>query len=1097
MTTARKSAPQTTGGQGASTPAPEIFAFPVSSGQQRLWVLERLFPGLPLFNFPVAVRMQGPLQAALLEQAVNQIVGRHEILRTSFHLQNLRLVAAVAPSLTLKLAMADLGSAPHANREVEALRWAAREAQSPFDLSRLPLLRVKLLRLSSTDHLFVLTAHHIIFDGWSLTVFFRELARIYERLRAGKAAVLPEPPIQYADFAVWQQQRLELLDKELAWWKKRLSGGLPLLELPTDRPRPAVQTWRGAVESLALPPALRAPLQELSQRQDATLFMTLLAAFQTLLHRYSGQEEILVGSPVAGRRLIETENVIGRVINTLVMRGDLSGNPTFRELLDRVRDMAVDAYAHEEVPFERLVEELQPEHSLSHSPLFQAMFALERAPLESVQWPELKLTTVALESGTAKFDLTLYVAESAGGLTARMEFNTDLFDRATIQRMLTHFKVLLGEIVADPGRRLSRLPLLTETERRQLFVDWNRIQTDYPREKTAHELFEAQVARSPDAVAVALDDRHLTYRELDQAANRLAHYLRKLGVQPDTLVGIFLDRSMEMAVGLLGILKAGGAYLPLDPTYPGERLEFMLGDSRAPLVLTQRSLCDALPQGNARFVCLDTEGKRIAKQSEEKPDVPVRPENLAYVIYTSGSTGRPTGVQVPHRALVNVLSSMRREPGLSGEDALLAVTTLSFDVAALEFFLPLIVGARVVLATRAESVDGAQLAGKIARSGVTVLQATPATARLLLDSGWRGNKALRIFYGGEALSRKLANKLLERCAELWNLYGPTETTIWSAAARIEPGNAPIVIGRPIANTEAYVLDRRLEPVPVGVPGELFIGGDGLARGYLNRPELTAGKFVRHPFQDDPAARLYRTGDRARWLSDGTIELLGRMDHQVKIHGFRVEPGEIEAALLQFPSVREAVVIAREDSSGDKRLVAYLTSYKQTTVSLNQLRRFLREKVPEYMAPSTFVVLEKLPLLPNGKVDRRALSHPHVQRATIESARLEPRAGLEQTIAAIWEGVLAIKNPDANDNFFDLGGRSLQAVRVQDQLSEAIGMDLPLLKLFEYPTIRSLAGFLEREKKQEPLAQKIQEWTRRRKSAIDWQKRKPFGARVKL
>jgi amino acid adenylation domain-containing protein len=1071
----------------------EVFAFPVSSGQQRLWFLEQFHPGTPLYNSPVAVRIDGPLDIPVLERTLNYIVQRHEILRTRFDLQGGQPVQVVAASMPLHLAVADLSSLPGPDREREARRAANEEAQRPFDLSRLPLLRVKLLRLSDAEHIFVLTAHHIIFDGWSLTLFFRELATIYQRLRAGKEPAMPDPPIQYADFAVWQREQRKSLEKELAWWKKQLSGSLPTLELPIDRPRPAVQTYRGAVASLSLPATLRDALQELSRNEGATLFMTLLAAFQTLLHRYTGQEDILVGSPVAGRSLKETEEVIGLFINTLVLRGDLSGNPTFREVLGRTREMAINAYANEEVPFERLVEDLQPNRSLSHPPLFQVMFALDRGSLESVNWPGLKLTQLELDSGTAKFDLTVYMTEGAERLTARMEYNTDLFDAPTIQRMLAHFTVLLEGIAADPNRRLSELPLLTSPERNQLLVEWNETQADYPTEKTVLELIEAQVALTPDAVAIVFGEQRMTYRELDNGANQVARHLRRLGVRPDTLVGVCLDRSPSMVVGVLGVLKAGGAYVPIDPTYPAERLAFMVEDSKVTLVVTQRSLLEALP-GGTRCLCLDSEWKSVAREKKEKPNVTVNPENLAYVIYTSGSTGKPKGVQIPHRAVVNFLNSMRREPGLTGADTLLAVTTLSFDIAALELYLPLTVGARIVLATREEAADGAQLAFRISEANVTVMQATPATWRLLLDSGWSGSQSLRIFCGGEALSRELANRLCERCTELWNLYGPTETTIWSAAARIERGNSPVVIGRPIANTQLYILDRQLQPVPAGVPGELFIGGAGLARGYLNRPELTAEKFIRHPFSDDPEARLYRTGDLARRFSDGGVELLGRMDHQVKIRGFRIEPGEIEAVLLQFPKVREAVVVAREDAAAGKKLIAYLTTYRQTTASLNELRRFLREKLPGYMVPAAFVVLDKLPLTPNGKVDRRALPAPEHDRLKSDTAFVAPRVGLEQTVAAVWEEVLSLKNPGVDDNFFDLGGHSLQVVQVQNKLRERLDVELPVIKLFEYPTIRSLAGCLGEEKKEKPLAHKIQERTQRQRASAD---HKLFGARVKL
>jgi amino acid adenylation domain-containing protein len=604
---------------------------------------------------------------------------------------------------------------------------------------------------------------------------------------------------------------------------------------------------------------------------------------------------------------------------------------------------------------------------------------------------------------------------------------------------------------------------------------------EYAAGQTIPALFEAQVQRTPDSVAVIFGDQQLTYRELDQSANRMAHYLQKCGVRPETIVGICLERSLGMMTALLGILKAGGTYLPLDPTYPKERLVTMLEDSKAPVLVTQRHLLHGLPRRGRHVVYLDSEWQLISREDSAKPPIATSAEHLAYVIYTSGSTGQPKGVQIPHRAVVNFLNSMRHQPGLSERDILLAVTTLSFDIAGLELFLPLSVGARVVLASREEAADGVQLAARMVSAGVTVMQATPATWRLLLDSGWQGNRKIKLLCGGEALTREMANRLLDRCDTLWNLYGPTETTIWSTVARVEPGNGPVSVGRPIANTQIYILDRNLQPVPVGVSGELFIGGDGVARGYLHRPTLTAEKFVSNPFTGAPEAHLYRTGDRARWLPDGNIELLGRVDHQVKIRGFRVELGEIETVLQQFPSVRECVVVAREGASGDRRLVAYLTTYRQITVSLNELRRFLRDKLPEYMVPSAFVTLDKLPLTPNGKVDRRALPEPEPQRPKLESAFAAPCDGLEQSIAAIWEQVLSIGKPGANDNFFDLGGHSLQVVQVQSRLREKLGIDLPVIKLFEHPTIRSLAHFLGDAKQEPSLSSKIQERSLKRKA----------------
>jgi len=1074
---------------------PEMFALPVSSCQKRLWFLERFQPGNPLYNVPIAVRIEGPLDATALEHAVNQVIQRHEILRTCFDTQNGEPVQVIAPLLSWKLAVVDLGGYPPAGRDAEAKRLTDVEAQRPFDLKQLPLFRAKLLRFSPNEHVLILTWHHIICDGWSLRIFFKELVAFYEGHRANRAVELPDLHIQYADFAVWQRERLKTIDKQLVWWKKQLGGPLPVLELPADRPRPAVQTYSGAVETLALSAELRDALSRLGRTEETTLFMTLLAAFQTLLHRYTGLEDVLIGSPIAGRNLTETEELIGCFINTLVLRGDLSGNPTFRELLRRVRETAVAAYANEDLPFEKLVEELQPGRDLSHSPLFQVMFALERAPFEDVHWPGLKLTPLGLDSGTAKFDLTLYVTESAEGLTARMEYNTDLFDPTTIRRMLNHLRVLLEGVVAGSDKRLSDLPLLTEAERHQVLIDWNETRSELPPERTIHGLFERQAAETPDAVAVIFGNQQLTYRELDGAANQLARHLQKLGVGPDALVGLCIERSPGMVVGLLGVLKAGGAYLPLDPTYPRERLAFMLEDSGAFALLTQKKLLAALPKHAARKICHDSEWKLISRESAERPPAGTLPEHLAYVIYTSGSTGKPKGVPIPHRAVVNFLNSMRHRPGLTRQDLLLAVTTLSFDIAGLELLLPLTVGARVMLASREEAADGAQLAAKIANGGVTVMQATPSTWRMLLDSGWQGNNSLRVFCGGEALSADLANRLSERCAELWNLYGPTETTIWSTVAKVEPGTGPIVVGRPIANTQTYILDKHLQPVPVGVPGELFIGGNGLARGYLKRPELTAEKFIHHPLSNDADARLYRTGDAARWRTDGSIELLGRLDHQVKLRGFRIELGEIESVLQQAPGVREAVVMVREDVPGDQRLAAYLTTFRQTTVSINELRTFLHERLPDYMLPSTFVMLDTLPLTPNGKVDRRGLPAPEGHRPDLKAAFVDPGDGVEQTIAAIWQEVLSVAKTGANDNFFDLGGHSLHVVQVQAKLRERLGIDIPVLRLFQYPTIRSLARSLSQETTEEPFARKIHDRGQRQRAAAVRQRKS--GARANL
>jgi amino acid adenylation domain-containing protein len=904
---------------------PREGPLPLSFSQQRLWFLDRFEPGSPFYNIPSAVRLTGELDVAALERSLREIVRRHETLRTTFREAGGEPAQVIDPDLSLELPVVDLGGLPAAEREAEALRLAREEAQRPFDMARGPLLRATLLKLAPQEHVVLLVMHHVVSDGWSMGVFYRELAALYQGFAGGGPAPLPELPVQYADYAAWQRDWLrgEVLERQLAYWKERLAGAPAALEMPTDRPRPPVQTVRGATEPFLISGPLLARLKALCQREGCTLYMALLAAFQTLLHRYSGQEDVCVGSPVAGRTRPELEGLIGFFVNTLVLRGDLSGDPTFRELLGRAREVCLGAYAHQDLPFELLVEALQPQRDLSRTPLFQVMFILQNTPLPSLDLPGLSLSPLEADSGTAKFDLLLALAETEQGLAGNLEYNTDLFEAATARRLLGHFRNLLEAAVADPARRLSELPLLTEAERRQVLGEWSWTEAVRPEAQTVHRLFELQAEQTPEAVALVFEGEQLTYRELNARANRLAHSLRDLGVGPEVLVGICLERSADMVVALLAVLKAGGAYVPLDPAYPQERLAFMLTDAGVPLVLTQESLAAGFSGHGAWPVCVDTDAGAIARQSDDNLPPLAGAEHLAYVIYTSGSTGRPKGVQITHGSLVNFLTSMRRRPGLGARDTLLAVTTLSFDIAALEIFLPLSVGARVEVVGREVAQDGARLAKSLAVSGATVMQATPATWRLLLEAGWLCGPGLKILCGGEPLTPELAQQLLARGASVWNLYGPTETTVWSTVHQVDGRDGPVPIGRPIANTRVHVVDARGQPVPPGVAGELLIGGAGLARDYRGRPELTAEKFIPDPFSGRPGARLYRTGDLARWLPGGELECLGRVDHQVKIRGFRIEPGEIETALGRHPAVRQAAVIAREDTPGDRRLVAYV------------------------------------------------------------------------------------------------------------------------------------------------------------------------------
>jgi len=1031
---------------------------PLSFAQERLWFLDQLEPGSPFYNMPAAVRVTGPLDVAALRASLNEIVSRHEALRTTFATVDGRPVQRIAESLLVPFEVVDLNAVPEAEREEEIRSRAVAEAQRPFDLSAGSLLRVCLLRASATEHVFLLTMHHIVSDGWSMGVFIRELAALYQAFSAGQPSPLEELSVQYADYAAWQREWLSgaVLEEQLDYWQRELGDAPTVLQLPTDRPRGAVQSPRGSRHLFELSAELTESLQALSRRQGATLFMTLLAAFQTLLSRYSGQEQVCVGTPIAGRNRSQLEGLIGFFVNTLVLRGDLSGNPRFEEFLGRVRQTTLDAYAQQDLPFEQLVDHLQPERDLSRTPLFQVMFAFQNTPMQDVEVADLSFSTLAAETGTAKFDLTLTMNETEGGLRGSIEYSTDLFDRSTIERMTEHFRQLLKAMADDPTQRVSELPLLNEQERRQILIDWNATDQSYPRGECIHELFAERAAGQPDAIAVVFGDNRLTYRQLDEQSNQLAHHLRSLGVGPDVLVGIYSQRSMKLVVGLLGILKAGGAYVPLDPSFPQQRIEWMLEDTQAPVLLVQDSLLERLPEYPGKVVRQDADWETIARQPAQRLEKVTGAEHLAYVIFTSGSTGRPKGVMIPHRALVNFLCSMQREPGLELSDVLLSVTTFSFDIFGLELHLPLFVGATVVVADDETASDAVLLQQELERCEATVMQATPATWRMLLQANWPGRSGLKMLVGGEALDAQLARELLKRGDTLWNLYGPTETTIWSTARRIPRDFEKISIGRPIGNTQIYILDERMEPVPVGVRGDLYIGGDGLARGYLNRPELTDEKFIAAPFDSLAGARLYKTGDQARWLANGEIEFLGRVDHQVKVRGYRIELGEIESVLSEHQAVHQAVVVARPDPMGEQRLVAYVVFVDGQRASVESLREALGSRLPDYMIPSVFETLDAFPLTPNGKVDRKALPEPSSTRPELGKQYVPPRNATEESLAAIWSEVLGVEQVGVHDSFFELGGHSLLATRVVSRAAQVLNVEVRLRDLFHSPTIAGLA-----------------------------------------
>ena len=1048
-------------------------ALPLSFAQQRLWLIDRLEPGRPLYNMPVALRVQGPLDGAVFALCLGEIVRRHEALRTVFAATEGIPVQVVQPAEPFGLSTVDLSGLPESRRETEAFALAGEEAGRPFDLTRGPLLRCALLRLAERDHVAVLTLHHIASDGWSMGILVREVAALYAAFAEGRPSPLTELPVQYADFALWQRSWLrgEVLENEIAWWRRQLAGLPPVLELPTDRPRPALQSFRGATRPVQLPAELIRKAEALGRREGATLFMVLLAAFQASLARHSSQEDLAVGSPVAGRNRVETEGLIGFFVNTLILRGDLAGTPAFRELLGRVRETALDAYLHQDVPFEKLVEELAPERSLAHSPLFQVMLVLQNASVESLEIENLRLQPVRVEATTAKFDLTVNLAEHDGGLGGTVEYATDLFDAATIDRLAIHYERLLTAALTAPELAASELSLLSPAERHQAIAEWNDTGVAPVREVLLLELLAARAEQASELPALVQGQERLTHGELAVRSDHLATHLRALGTGPDVIVALFLERSVDLVVALLAVLKAGGAYLPLEISLPRPRLSFMLDDSRAPLLLTRTRLLPALPEHSSRVVCLD-DLPELPESTEGAGASAVQPtaDNLAYVLYTSGSTGNPKGVAVTHRGLANyLLWAADAYPAGEGRGAPVH-SPVSFDLTVTSLFLPLLAGRCVDLIPEEEGVEG--LAAALAEGGFGLVKLTPAHLDILqrlLPPERVSGCASAFVIGGEPLSgEQLAFwRLHAPDLRLINEYGPTETVVGCCTYEVPasmPLAGPVSIGRPIANTRILILDERLYPVPIGVSGELYVAGKGVCRGYLHRPDLTAEKLTPDPF-GAWGERLYRTGDLARRLPDGTIEFLGRSDHQVKLRGFRIELGEIETALASLPGVREAVVVVREDRSredgaeegpGERRLVAYVD------IAAEDLRRSLqeqlRERLPEHMIPAAFVALSALPLTPNGKVDRKALPAPDWQR--FSESYQAPRTPVEEVLAGIWGDVLGLERVGAFDRFFDLGGHSLMATRVLSRVREAFGIELPLRDLFEAPMLSAFAARVE-------------------------------------
>jgi amino acid adenylation domain-containing protein len=1054
---------------------PRDRALPLSLGQQRLWLVNQFDKRSNIYNESLALKIEGQLQFLVLEQVVQEIICRHEILRTTFSVENDLPVQIIHPPQCFPLPIIDLRALPHEKKWNEVDRLVNEQDQLAFDLENDALLRLTLVRLEDKCHMLLLTIHHIIADGSFMVIFIREFSALYEAFSLRKPSPLSTLPIQYVDYACWQRQWLQgdLLENHLSYWKQNLEGAPLCIELATDRKRPPIQTYSGCSEKFQIDATLTEQLKQLGRQSGVTLFMTLLTVFATLLSRYTDQQDLIIGSPISSRDRTELEDLIGFFVNNLVLRLKLQENLTFQEFLNQVKQVALNAYEHSDTPFEKLVDELQLERNLSYHPLFQVMFVLQNTPMwklfqnsptGKLEFSDLILTLSGIEKAKAKFDLTLEIVEQDRQLTGVFTYNTDLFDIQTIQRMVRHFQTLLESIVANPQQQIIELPLLSPSERQQILIEWNLTETEYPRDRTIHQLFEEQVAKNPDAIAVVYGDRQISYQELNQKANQLAHYLDKLGVSANVLVGVCVERSVDMVVGLLAILKAGGAYVPIDANYPSERVGYMLTDAQVQILVTQKNLGNKFTNSQIQIIHLDSEWGVIAQESKESLYCNTTADNLAYVIYTSGSTGEPKGVAISHRA-VNRLVVNTDYINLNPNDRVAQASNVSFDAATFEIWGALLNGAQLIGVTKEVLLSSHLLAGQIRQQQITTLFLTTALFNQIAKTLPDTFKPLRnLLFGGEASDPRAVREVLlqGKPERLLHVYGPTENTTfssWYLVEMIDEETTTIPIGKTIANSQIYILDAHFQPIPIGVVGEIHVAGDGLASGYINAPNLTDSKFINHRFMvnklEAKTARLYKTGDLGRYLINGNIEFIGRSDFQVKIRGFRIELSEIETILGQIEEVRETVVIALDDERGSKQLVAYVVS-RSAALTSSSLRIFLKEKLPDYMIPAFFMFMDRLPLTPNGKVDRRALPAPDMSSFSLENNFVPPSTPTENAIATVWSEILKREQIGIHDNFFELGGHSLIATQVISRLPQLFSLDLPLSLLFELPTIAELA-----------------------------------------
>jgi amino acid adenylation domain-containing protein len=1040
-----------------------------------MWVIDRMTPGNPAYNVPVGYRIRGALNLTALENSINEIIKRHEVLRTTFVVKDGDPLQLIHSELTIKINVTQLDQLPGAERENRLHMLASEESVRSFDLSRLPLIRISVFKLGEAENVLIINMHHIVADGLSIGLMLDELDTFYRAYSRGEVPRPPDLVIQYADFAHWQRRTLAdetAYTNQIEFWRKQLGVGHPVLELPSDMPRPTLQSFKGSNVFFNIPTSLAEDLRLLGAREGSTFFMTVLAAFQVLLHRYSGSEDMVIGTPVGARTPRELQPLIGNFLNMVALRCDLSGNPTFTELLRRTRETTLTAFSNSDLPFEAMLKHLTFQRDPSRNPIFQTI--LQVLPTKTPRIGDLEVSSFHFDLKFAQVDLSLLLYEDVGSYWGRLEYSTDLFKVQTVRRLCGHYCALLRAIVRDPDRSISTLPLLTDAERHQLLVEWNPTKREYPKSKCLHQLFEAQAEKTPDAVAVLYGKQQLTYRELNARANDLAHYLKRLGVGPDILVGLCAERSLELVIGILGILKAGGAYVPLDPTYPRERLEFMLTDSQVTVLLTQKHLISELPLRQASVVVLDSENFNADYETScERTNTSssVNPENLAYVIFTSGSTGKPKGVLVTHYNVVRLLQSTHQWFHFDQSDVWTLFHSYAFDFAVWEMWGALVYGGRLVVVPHSVTRSPREFSALIREHQVTVLNQTPSAFYQLLPNllptSVSEQLALRyIIFGGEALHfhnlQRWFDHYGDQRPQLINMYGITETTVHVTYRRITQKDLNLrtgsVIGKPIPDLRVYVLNAQQELQPVGIPGEIYIGGAGLARGYLHRHKLTAERFIADPFSDDPHAKLYRSGDIGRWLAHGELEYLGRIDDQVKIRGFRIELGEIEAMLNQHRLVHESVAVAREDMPGDKRLVAYIVPKREPSPAIHELRSFLKKKLPEYMVPSAYVSLNSLPLTFNGKVDRCALPNPGRFARQDYNEYVAPRDETERVLCRVWSEVLGVSRVGLDDDFFAIGGHSLLAAKLFGRLDEEFHRSLSLGVLFSAPTVRSLAEF---------------------------------------